>query len=231
MIIVPQKENYTLPILVSVSGEVVRQGVYPIVKNGSTVEDVILMAGGITPLGNPGKIVIIRRGKFIRKNQLSAQGTSVSSEINSVRPEINSAIVKAGTTNDFSIIPVESVKSKIVLEESDDIVVPKKENFVYISGNVEKPGAYEYVEGKDVKYYVEKAGGYTPKADKRNTFIIAQYKEIYQIKNYKSISDGDIIVIPDSQEAKRLTTIWLPLFQVIVTTISVFLAIYISSKK
>jgi protein involved in polysaccharide export with SLBB domain len=129
MIIIPQKENYLQPILVTVSGEVVRQGVYPIMKNGSTVEDVILMAGGITPLGNLGKIVIIRRGKFIRKNQLSSQSVSTYSEINSVRPEINSAIVKVGITNDFCIIPVESVNSRIVLEENDDIVVPKKENF------------------------------------------------------------------------------------------------------
>ncbi len=143
-----------------------------------------------------------------------------------MRPEITTAIVKASTTNDFSIIAPGSAHNEIYLERNDEVIVPKTERYIYISGNVENPGAYEYVKGKDWRYYIQKAGGFTPKADRRNTFIISTLNDVYQIKDFSRISEGDIIIIPDSQESKRFVTILLPVFQAIITTISVVLAIY-----
>ena len=222
IIMIPQKENYSQQLLVYVSGEVSAPGGYPILKNRSTLDDVIQMAGGLTALANKEKIVIIRRSKTLRKpNQ---PGTSA--EPSSVRPEITTAIVKASTTNDFSIIAPGSAHNEIYLERNDEVIVPKTERYIYISGNVENPGAYEYVKGKDWRYYIQKAGGFTPKADRRNTFIISSLNDVYQIKDFSRISEGDIIIIPDSQESKRFVTILLPVFQAIITTISVVLAIY-----
>jgi protein involved in polysaccharide export with SLBB domain len=225
IIIIPPKENYSQQLLVSVSGEVLAPGIYPILKERTTLDEVIQMAGGLTASANKERIVIIRRNKTIRRPQQYNQ-TAASPEQSSVRPEINSAIVKAGLANDFAIIAAGSARDKIYLDRNDEIIIPKTERYIYISGNVERPGAYEYVKGKDLRYYVEKAGGFTPKADKVNSFVISSFNDVYQIKHFTAISEGDVIVIPDSQEAKRFVTIVLPVFQAIVTTISVVLALY-----
>ncbi len=67
IIMIPQKENYSQQLLVYVSGGVSAPGGYPILKNRSTLDDVIQMAGGLTALANKEKIVIIRRSKTLRK--------------------------------------------------------------------------------------------------------------------------------------------------------------------
>ncbi len=229
MIIIPEKENYSQQLQVMVSGEVKKPGIYPMIKEETSLQNILDLAGGTTNYANLNRIVIIRRSKISRKTQQLSPQVPIA-ENSSVRPEINSAIIKVGVSSDYSIITVGDIKNKLMLEKNDEIVVPKKDRFIYISGNVRNPGAYEFISGKGASYYFEKAGGLTPKADKTNSFVISAYKDVYQIKNIKEINDGDILVIPDSQESKRFITIILPVFQAIVTTISVVFAIYVYSK-
>lgn len=49
----------------------------------------------------------------------------------------------------------------VILNNSDEIFIPKKPNTVYVTGEVNKPGLYKFVPGEDVKDYIDKAGGTT----------------------------------------------------------------------
>ncbi len=102
----------------------------------------------------------------------------------------------------------------------------RKDIFVYVSGNVKRPGACKFEAGMSWSYYIHQCGGLTGKADKGNIFGMRYYGSISQMTDLSEISEGDIIVVPDSQEAKFLSTILLPVISTVATIVSLLLAAY-----
>ncbi|OMH40706.1 SLBB domain-containing protein [Desulfurobacterium indicum] len=60
----------------------------------------------------------------------------------------------------------------ILLEDGDQIIVPKKPSSVLVFGEVYNPGAIVYQKGMTVKDYLKLCGGLTKDADSENIFII-----------------------------------------------------------
>jgi protein involved in polysaccharide export with SLBB domain len=238
IITIPQKKNYTPFFMVTISGEVVRPGSYPIVRDSTTVEDVLAMAGNFSQYADEKRTIIVRRSRILDQKVTDTIGPSIvqfppgSQEKGGLplRPEMSSGLLKMNSINDYSIIAVNKNRMSIRLFAYDNIIVPRKDAFVYISGNVKRPGAYEFDSGKSYKYYISKAGGYTGKADKGNLFGIRTYGAVSQIVDLSEIYQGDIIVVPDSQQAKFLTTILLPIIAAVAGIASVILGIYSVSR-
>jgi protein involved in polysaccharide export with SLBB domain len=233
-VVIYEKQNYASYDVVMVKGEVKRQGPYPFVKNVTKAEDIIEMAGGPTKDGNIDRAYIIRHKKKLSeemKKSYSAFKPAMSSMIfdNSVRPEINAGFFRMTTSNDFVIIKLKENKN-IILETDDEIVIPKKEYFVYVSGSVCKPGAYSFIDGKSKDYYISQAGGFTSKADKSNVFVVGYYQDVIQLKENGNIEEGDVIVVPDSQQYKFFTMVFLPLISTLAAIISTSFAIYSATK-
>jgi polysaccharide export outer membrane protein len=231
VVIVSEKENYPLALTVFVKGEVVRPGTYPMVKNRSTAQEALQQAGGVTNLGNEKRAFVIRHKKIMAEQLMQNTGSfkpAVASGLNdnSVRPEINSGYSRMNIANDFSVIRLDEFSNGVVLEEKDEIVVPKKEYCIYLSGSVSRPGAYNYIEGKGRAYYIAQAGGFSSKADRTNVFVVTYYGAIAQVKENGALEEGDIIVVPDSQQYKFLSTVFIPILSAIVTIIYTSLAIY-----
>jgi protein involved in polysaccharide export with SLBB domain len=219
MITIPHKDNYPNTQVVIVEGEVVRQGDYPVTINKTTVQDVLTLAGGKTEYANMAKVAIIRLAKNLPPE---ANGN--------IRPEILAAYKKTSIGNDFRVINLATHGMNVVVQPGDIVVFPRLENFVYLSGNVKKPGAYEFIKGKDYRYYVGAAGGYAQRADKANIFVVSQYRGAMQFKDKTDLQDGDVLVVPESQQDKFLLTILLPLISTVATVVSVSLAIYNATR-
>ena len=58
--------------------------------------------------------------------------------------------------------------------DGDELVVPRFNHTVRISGDVYMPNTVAYEEGKGYKYYIEQAGGFGDRAKKRNAYIVYQ---------------------------------------------------------
>ncbi|MBK9284675.1 MAG: SLBB domain-containing protein [Sphingobacteriaceae bacterium] len=56
-------------------------------------------------------------------------------------------------------------KENIFLKNGDKIFIPKKPNTVVVDGEVNNPGIYRFIEGLNVKDYVDNAGGVTDSAN------------------------------------------------------------------
>jgi protein involved in polysaccharide export with SLBB domain len=164
-----------------------------------------------------------------RNNPKGAVSASVAE--NSVRPEINSGLSRMNATGDFSIIRLRDHKNGLLLESEDEIVVPKKEYCVYVSGSVRLPGAYAFTAGKTRDYYISQAGGYSSKADRTNGFVVTYYGSMAQEKENGALEEGDVIVVPDSQQYKFLSMVFIPILSAIAITISTILALYTSVHK
>ncbi|WP_297445750.1 SLBB domain-containing protein [Desulfurobacterium sp.] len=75
------------------------------------------------------------------------------------------------------VIPEDLEKLKnspynILLEDGDQIIVPKKPSSVLVFGEVYNPGAIVYQKGMTVKDYLKLCGGLTKDADRENIFVI-----------------------------------------------------------
>ena len=234
IVVVQSVSNYPRIETATVSGEVTRPGPYSINRRVTAAQDLITLAGGPTIYGNVKRAYIIRRAKvaLIEKSlnppisPTQSQTPSRPPTPISVRPEISTALLGMSNTGDYSIIPLRDANKNALLEPNDEIVVPKIENMVYVSGNVMAPGAYPFVEGKDACYYIRCAGGRTHKADISNIFIMTQYYEGYQIKGIKTVEEGDLVVVPESLQYKYFSSVLIPLLSIVLSAFSTILVLY-----
>ncbi|HRQ54285.1 MAG TPA: SLBB domain-containing protein [Ignavibacteriaceae bacterium] len=49
----------------------------------------------------------------------------------------------------------------VILNNGDEIFIPRKPNTVFVTGEVNNPGLYKYIPGDNIKDYIDKAGGET----------------------------------------------------------------------
>lgn len=228
IITIPEKKNYSPVFLVSIGGEVARPGMYPIIRDSTDAREILAMAGGVTSLSDMDRAVIIRTrmAEQGQKNRSTEKMDKIQ-ESRAIRPEMMSGLEKMTIMSDYSVMRLKRFGTTIKLEENDRIFVPTKDMFVYISGNVKRPGAYEYVAGERMGFYISKAGGYTGKASKSNVFGMRYFEKVCQQTDLSEILEGDIIVVPESQQGKALTTVILPVLSMVLSTIGTVVTIFV----
>jgi protein involved in polysaccharide export with SLBB domain len=99
-------------------------------------------------------------------------------------------------------------RDDITLEEGDELIIPRINNTVSVSGEVFKPLDIMYERGKSMKNYLSDAGGVTQLGKKSKAFVIYANGRSSKIKKalgmfpvYPRIEPGSSIFVP--QSAKR----------------------------
>jgi len=103
----------------------------------------------------------------------------------------------------------------INIANGDSIYVPEKSNTVQIIGAVYNPATLMYKEGKSLKYYLSKVGGFKESADRKGMYVLRASGIVD--KNTRVIYPGDAIVVPEQFVQK---TDWGPILRDIATIIS-----------
>jgi polysaccharide biosynthesis/export protein len=227
IITVCKKADYPKLQMVSVRGEAQRPGEYAINHEKTTFSQMLSLAGGVDEAGDYQRACIIRR-----KN---APNENISKSINvstiSLKPELLTGLSRMSSFKDYTVISIKESNSNTLLCEGDIIYIPKKDNFVYVSGNVARCGAIEYEPSKEYSYYIKKAGGLTKGADRKNAFIVTLYiDDVMTIKGTKFLSSGDIIVVPEKKQYQFWSVVLLPFVTALLTSVSLFWTIYNSSS-
>lgn len=235
------KESSRRPDTVKVTGEVKRPGTYPIRFGKGSAGELVKLAGGYTDIANWDRVFIMRHRKReailgYGDNQDRPVGPypmapKAPTTLQSVRPEVASSISDLTLSGDFILIDVSGEARNTVLEDGDELHVPRRETHVYVSGNVRKPGAYPYVKGKEFAHYIDKAGGYTSKADSKNQYLLASYNGITQLKGLDALAAGDVIVVPAAVEYKRYTNVFLPIIQIMPGVLSLVVTYLIFTQQ
>ena len=99
----------------------------------------------------------------------------------------------------------ENTSADIELRAGDTIVIPKRPNFVMVTGQVYNPEAITYMPGKDADWYLKKAGGVTQSGNRGVVFVVRADGSIVghgsiwsgsSVMNLR-IKPGDSIVVPE----------------------------------
>ncbi len=196
---------------VLVQGYVRVPGYYRIEKGVTRLRDVIYKAGGFLPEASLEEATLIRP-KAVRKEP----DISTIRQIDLDDPEYQYAIArkredpKGMITINFKKLFVENDESQnILLEEGDIIDVPLFRNYVNVIGRVVRPGNIGYVRGASIKYYIQKAGGFTERAQKGDVKVLKPNSgDLLDADDVDEIEPSDVILVQEKPKSQFWTRAW-----------------------
>ena len=87
----------------------------------------------------------------------------------------------------------------LLLEDGDNLYVPKRPSSVYVVGEVYLPSTHTYNSSTSLNEYINKAGGFRNTADKSNMYVILPNGETTQAKSSRGIfSRNNLYLLPGS---------------------------------
>ena len=195
---------------VTISGEVMFDGVYSLQQKNERLSDVVSRAGGVTPDAYvKGARLVRQMNEEERRRQADVLRMARSGE---GKDSISIEKLDMGTTYSVGIDLEKALENPgsdydLVLREGDQLFIPEYVNTVKISGSVMYPNTVLYKDGKKLKYYVNLAGGYGSDAKKSKAYVIYMNGTVAKLSKYKSslIQPGCEIVIPSKPESKKMS--------------------------
>jgi polysaccharide export outer membrane protein len=224
----------------TVRGEVLHAGSFGI-RPGERLSSLLERAGGFSPEAYPYGAVLMRRE--VRELQMQSHLALVqrmkAEEINlKALPEADTdqknAKLTAVAQTETALNQLEAnapigrvvvhiqpdvqrwrnTSADIALREGDVLVIPKKANYVLVSGQVFNPTAISHRPGRSAQWYLSQAGGLSQMADKKAVFVVRADGSVIASKNNSgwwsgdplsaALRPGDSIVVPE--KAPRIGT-------------------------
>ncbi len=183
---------------VTISGEVEHAGGYAI-QTGERLSSVLKRAGGFREDAYP-PAAVLERGQVrllaeqarqqmiqqientptqVKQGPIPSQATTEAQQsVEAQRQEILASL-RSHPASGRLIINISSDVSRwentpadIELRAGDTLFIPKRPSFVVVSGQVYNPAAISYVPGRDLGWYLRKAGGANRFGDKREIYVL-----------------------------------------------------------
>ena len=218
---------------VSVQGEAAHPGTYGI-QPGERLSSVLKRAGGFLPTAYPRGAVLVREEvreiQELSKQELiarvEAEATNVRVAIDAA-PEEQAALLQAAAQQRVQVLtalknaPItgrlvinlypdlskfESSPDDIELRNGDRLILPKRPDFVVVTGQVYNSNAITFTPRKNAEWYVKQAGGLTELGNKDTIFIVRANGSVVSGSGASwwgggvlstRVQPGDMIVVPE----------------------------------
>jgi len=212
VIIVRNNPGYFTQKTVQLQGEVLYPGPYVIDSTDEKLSSIIDRAGGLKTTADAAAASLRRLNKI---DDLTALKTEKITKLTNSKADttISDSLSKeASRPYDFiginlqDVITHPGITNDLILEDGDIIFVPKKNQAVKVRGEVLFPTQFAFETGKNLKYYVNRAGGFSTNAQRRRAFVLGangnarRVKHFLFFKNYPEIYAGDEIFAPKTPE-------------------------------
>lgn len=92
----------------------------------------------------------------------------------------------------------DSKDGDFIVKDGDIILIPQKDDLIYVFGQVNNPGFTAYSEGKDYKYYLKASGGLSEEAKSDVKVIKGKTRTWITADEKVRIEPGDYIYVPKS---------------------------------
>ncbi len=218
IVTVRTKPGYKSQVKVQIEGEVLYPGTYILSSADEKVSNVLSRAGGLTRSAFLKGVSITRMNKAnILKDTSDIYFKKIKQQINdtssATAADYTNATVKIGLDIEKLLKDTNSIEN-IYLQEGDVINVPKFKREIKVTGEVLFPTEVVYVDGKDLSYYIDRAGGFTDNAQKNKVYVLkangiaAKTKKFLFFKTYPKVEEGSEILVPKIVEknSKKLST-------------------------
>jgi protein involved in polysaccharide export with SLBB domain len=215
---------------VTLSGQVVRPGDYPIAE-GERISSVIERAGGFTDKAFLTGAVFTRAAlrkteqeqlqNFVTLQEKAIMATAATTIIGAEKEEVLSQqaalqarrellkSLAARVTVGRMVVRLDDpsrmrgTSDDIVLVDGDSVQIPEPPSSVLVIGAVRTSTSVLYKPGSDINYYVNRVGGFSKEADEKETHIVkADGSAIAHFAKVRTVEPGDTIMVPPKEEEK-----------------------------
>ena len=243
IVIVKSLPGYTVQRTVLLLGEVKGPGRYGLQKSGDKISDLFQRVGGFKASADSTTITIRRSIKsnltIAEREKLFQRILNINPDSLSLHPRLRDELYKQ---YDLISVDLKSALSNpnssdnLVLEDGDVLTVDRNSSLVRISGEVYNPTIIPYKENKNLKYYVQQAGNFTPYARKGGALVIypdgkaASVKHFLWFKSYPSVTPRSEIFVPQKAKNNR-TRLGTGELALIVSALGILANVIITSTK
>ena len=243
IVIVKSLPGYTVQRTVLLLGEVKGPGRYGLEKSGDKISDLFQRVGGFKASADSSSITIRRS---VKSNLTIAEREKVFQRILNINPDSLSLHprLRDELYKQYDLISVDLTSAlsspdspdNLVLEDGDVLTVDRNSSLVRISGEVYNPTIIPYKENKNLRYYVEQAGNFTPYARKGGALVIypdgkaASVKHFLWFKSYPSVTPRSEIFVPQKAKTNR-TRLGAGELALIVSALGILANVIITSTK
>ena len=197
---------------VNIEGAVVRPGTYKMIE-GQSVFDLIEEAGGYTKNASPaGAIYLNEEAKTINSNALKKlyddfiDGIIETLQRSGIEMDITPLVtlsqqIKDAEPNGRIIIDLLDDSSEILIKDKDTLLIPEKNNNVFIFGEVLNEGALLYKRGADLEFYLNESSGLKEQANLQSIYIMypnGTTKQFNRKRNLFASRSQEIVIEPGS---------------------------------
>jgi protein involved in polysaccharide export with SLBB domain len=218
---------------VALSGQVVRPGVYT-VADGEKLSSVLERAGGFTDRaflkGAAFTRASLRRieqeqlDAFMKtqeqrmlasasttivgaeKEEVAAQQQALQARREALRLLASKVVVGRMVVHLDTPERLKGTDNDVILTDGDALTVPEPPDSVLVIGAVRSSTSVKHKEGAGVDYYINRVGGYSKEADKKEAHIVkADGSAIASFTNIRTVEPGDTVIVPPKEEEKIRT--------------------------
>ena len=199
LVVIRSRLGYQPKEFVSVSGLVKKPGNYALKSNQYSVFDLIKDFDGFLPNAELNGV------KLKRKAEAEEMGdTEISlDEFLEIGLDINKIIKSNGQLNEHNL----------TLKSGDEIIVPKLDNSIEVSGSVQKATALSYRRGLTTSAAINAAGGFGSDAKKSRVYVVYQNgsiksaKSFFIFRKYPKLLPGSKVFVPKKAENNNKTSV------------------------
>ncbi|MBR4793422.1 MAG: SLBB domain-containing protein [Bacteroidaceae bacterium] len=209
---VRRSPGYAVNRRVIVEGEVTFPGYYSLATNTERLSDIMARVGKFSSEAYP-------EGARLERKMTDDERTRMNNIAEILASDDSIALSKAlmklesATTYEVGINLKEATENPggpadIVLRDGDRIIIPVFTNTVKINGEVMYSNTIPFVKGKNLSYYIERAGGYSQKAKKNKAYVVYVNGSVARAKKRSSklVQPGCEIIVPAKQKRDGMTT-------------------------
>jgi protein involved in polysaccharide export with SLBB domain len=203
-VFVRKSPAYEVQKTVRISGEVAFPGEYALSTRNFRLSDLISESGGVTDYAYVEGASLTRKfDTNINELDINIEDSVTTQQVESLSQvgiQLGEALNNPNSDYD------------LLLQEGDEITIPKRLQTVQIRGEVLYPINARFDDRRSFKSYVGAAGGFTEQANTRRGYIVYANGEVDRTKrflffrSYPDVKPGSVLIIPPKQERQKLST-------------------------
>ncbi len=205
VVMVRSKPNYKPQIMVRIEGEVQYPGTYVLASKEDKVSELIKRAGGLTKQAFLKGINITRINSNLAKDSSNVQFKKIQQQTKDTSNSLVADYVRPTVTiglNMEDILKEPGGLEDVILQEGDVLNVAKEKREIKVSGEVLFPTDVVFSKGQKLRYYIERAGGFTDNARRSKVYVLqpngvaAKTRHFLFIRTFPKIEPGCEILVP-----------------------------------